>query len=99
MPGNMKIDEGLKKQIKKRIFAQLQEEKQSHLVIVTPYPLTVDQQESILQHFPQFRKMQVENEIDKKILGGFILKIGSTIIDASIQGRITNLVHKIYGFN
>lgn len=95
----MKIDEGLKKQIKKKIFAQLESSKKSTVTIVTPFPLTQSQQNAILEQFPEYKNLQLDNRVDEKLLGGFIIKAGDSIIDASISGRITNLVNQLYGFN
>jgi F-type H+-transporting ATPase subunit delta len=95
----MKIDEGLKKKIKKKIFEQLASSKKNKVIIITPIPLTNHQKDLILTHFSEYKHLPVENIIDKKLLGGFILKIGDTIIDASIQGRINNLINQLYGFN
>jgi len=95
----MKIDETLKKQIKKKIFEQLENQKKTQIVIVTPFSLTLSQKESILERFPEYKDREVINEIDKNLLGGFIIKAGSSVIDASIKGRITSLVNKLYGFN
>jgi len=33
----------------------------------------------------------INSEVDKKVLGGFILKYGSTIIDASLKNRLDKL--------
>ncbi len=95
----MKIDEGLKKQIKKKIFDQLESTKKSTVTIVTPFPLTKSQADLILEKFPEYQSLQLENKIDGKLLGGFIIQAGDTIIDASILGRITSLVNQLYGFN
>lgn len=34
------------------------------------------------------RDVTVENKIDKSLLGGFIVKVGSTIFDSSIKGQL-----------
>ncbi len=34
------------------------------------------------------RDITVENRIDKSLLGGFIVRVGSTIFDSSIQGQL-----------
>ena len=95
----MKIDEGLKKQIKKKIFEQLEDNKNTQLIIMTPHPLTESQKEKLMSYFPEYRNLKIENLIDRNLLGGFVIKSGSSIIDASIKGRITNLVNKLYGLN
>lgn len=34
------------------------------------------------------REVTVQNEIDESLLGGFIVKVGSTIFDSSIKGQL-----------
>lgn len=34
------------------------------------------------------REVTVENEIDESLLGGFIVKVGSTIFDSSVKGQL-----------
>lgn len=41
------------------------------------------------------RKVKVKNRIDKSLIGGLVIKIGDTIIDSSIQGKIRRLKDKI----
>jgi ATP synthase F1 delta subunit len=34
------------------------------------------------------REITIENQIDKSLLGGFIVKVGSTIFDSSLKGQL-----------
>ncbi len=34
------------------------------------------------------REITIENQVDESLLGGFIVKVGSTIFDSSLQGQL-----------
>lgn len=65
-------------------------------IIITPYKLDTKQRSAIVKAFPYLEKAGVENIQDKSLIGGFILKYGSTVFDASIKGAVDDLADKLY---
>lgn len=41
------------------------------------------------------KEVNVRNEIDEKIIGGFVAKLGNTIVDASIKNKLQILKNKL----
>ena len=68
------------------------------LIVVSAYPLSSDEKEtlfSILKKLGQ-NPDEVEYQVNKNILAGIVLKTGSTIIDLSLQGQLNNLKQELY---
>ena len=61
--------------------------------VTTAVPLTADLEKKILQKVVELtgKKVVVENTVDTKILGGFVLRIGDLQYDASIASKLNNL--------
>tara|TARA_R110002051_G_scaffold258937_1_gene318254 strand:- start:3336 stop:3875 length:540 start_codon:yes stop_codon:yes gene_type:complete len=61
--------------------------------VTTAVPLTADLEKKILQKVAELtgKKVVVENTIDDKILGGFVLRVGDLQYDASIASKLSNL--------
>lgn len=88
----MKINPELKKELKKYFFRKIEEEKREKVVIITPFPIREEEYEIFFRHLPWLRKKRIENQVDRELIGGFILKIGSNIFDASILGRLNQII-------
>ncbi|OGF39862.1 ATP synthase F1 subunit delta [Candidatus Falkowbacteria bacterium RIFOXYC2_FULL_47_12] len=41
------------------------------------------------------KEVNLANQIDKNILGGFIVKVGDTVIDGSVKNQLNNLKNKL----
>ena len=41
------------------------------------------------------RKIQIETEVDKTLIGGVVIKAEDTVIDDSVRGRLTKLSHAL----
>ena len=61
--------------------------------ITTTIPLTGDLEKKIIVQITSLtgKKVTVENNIDKSILGGFLLRIGDLRYDASISNKLSGL--------
>lgn len=92
----MNIDPQIKQELKR--FLQVRIARKSQKVIITSsYDLTKSDKSFILANIPfLFRKTDFEYRLDRKLLGGIIIKIGSKLIDLSLKGKIANLKQKIY---
>lgn len=65
-------------------------------IIVTPYKLKDEELQMLKELFPYLKKATIENQIDKDLIGGFIIESGATIFDASIKGKINYLISRLY---
>jgi F0F1-type ATP synthase delta subunit len=91
----MRIDPKLKNKLKKHVTEQLQEERQQTFVLKTPFPATQVELESIYGKYPELRDCQMSNEVEKSLIGGFILQYQSKIIDASLKTKISSVVDSL----
>lgn len=63
--------------------------------ITSTYKLSREEIEIIKKSFPEIANFQIENKVDKSIIGGFIIKYGSLVIDLSLSTRL-NSFKKIF---
>lgn len=66
------------------------------VVIVTAYKLQEDEIQAILAKFPDLKGDAVENIIEPEILGGFIIKHGSKLVDLSLLTQLQTVKQKLY---
>ncbi|MCX6740225.1 MAG: ATP synthase F1 subunit delta [Candidatus Parcubacteria bacterium] len=62
--------------------------------VVSAEILSPSQKEDLKQQIKKEQKVKTVNlqeQVDKSLLGGFILKIGDTIFDASLKSRLASL--------
>lgn len=75
--------------------ALLRELTQTELAEVTSaVPLSESQQQTIKEKvmaMTNARQVELESKIDSSIIGGVIIKVGSQVIDASLQGQLRRL--------
>lgn len=90
----MKIDAVLRKKIKTAVLTQLKKEEEEKAFLISPYEIKENELKPFYEVFPFLREKHLETRRDESLLAGFILKWGSKIIDASLAGRINNLVNK-----
>jgi ATP synthase F1 delta subunit len=64
--------------------------KKATALVVSSVPLDKRNTERLKRALRQMtaREITVENKIDESLLGGFIVKVGSTIFDSSVKGQI-----------
>lgn len=63
------------------------------VTVTTAYELTDDQKEKLTQALTRKleRKVILDIESDRSIIGGVVIKAGDTVIDASLRGRLGKL--------
>lgn len=61
--------------------------------VTTAVPLTSDLEKKVLKQVAQLtgNKVTIENKVDERIVGGFILRVGDLQYDASISNKLNNL--------
>ncbi len=85
----------IKKQVREFIRQKIQEEKDK-AVIYAPYKLSQNEIEELKRKFPVLKDRQVEVKVDKKILAGFLIKIGSYVLDYTINDKLKSFKNLIY---
>lgn len=73
---------------------------QQHIVtsrVVSPYPLSENQQHQLRQFINRYKEGSVELEmvIDKSLLGGFILHFDTYRLDASVNAQLRNIKQQL----
>ena len=87
----MEIDANKRALLKKFIKQKLAEIASAKVIVLTPYKINDDAVKTLLEKFPETDGKEYENRIDKSLIGGFIIIIGTKIIDASIKNKLNNL--------
>jgi len=61
--------------------------------VTTARKLTAEDKAALLEHVAKLAKGQVEASfaLDPSILGGVVVRIGSTVYDGSVRGRVERL--------
>ncbi len=76
-------------------LALLRQLKQTVLAeVVSAVPLTEAQQQAIKEKviaMTNAREVELDTKIDRDIIGGVIIKVGSQVIDASLRGQLRRL--------
>lgn len=91
----MKIDPQIKKDLKERLKMDLEAKKQE-VTVVSAYKLDVTEAKNLLNRFPSLKGSKVKYEIDSAIIAGYIVKIGSKVIDMSVSGQLQSFKKIIY---
>lgn len=63
--------------------------------LITPYPLSKEEENLFYKYLPWLKDYQIINKIDPNLVGGFIIKIGSQVLDLSLLGKIKNLTKNL----
>lgn len=69
------------------------------ITVMSPYELTNTEIKKIKELFPAAADSEVVNVVDGNIYSGLIIKIGSRIIDLTLNGALQNLRKQIYESN
>jgi F-type H+-transporting ATPase subunit delta len=68
----------------------LEKKKQAKAIVMTPLPITKDQESKLRASLKKItdRELDIEYSIDPSLLGGVLVRIGSTMYDTSIKGQL-----------
>jgi F-type H+-transporting ATPase subunit delta len=82
-------------------LALLRQQNQTVLAeVISAVPLTDEQKESVKQKVVSMtnaRSVELDSKIDRDLIGGVIIKVGSQVIDASLQGQLRRLSLRLSG--
>jgi len=85
----MKIDFRLKEELRQYLKKKIKEEKEV-VTVISAYPLTEEEINQIKDSWPAITGKKIVNVVDKKIIGGLIIKFDSQEIDLSIFNQLKN---------
>lgn len=91
----MKIDPKVKNELKIKLKDALANIKK-RITVISSYKLNETDINELYEVFPQLRQAQVDYLVDEDLIAGFIIKIGSKVIDLSLKGRLQNLKNLFY---
>lgn len=91
----MKIDKKIKEDLRKYLDELLTRQKEN-VTVFSAYPLEEKELALLYNSVPRLRKSNINFVIDNKILAGIVIKVGSKVIDLTINERLNNLRQQIY---
>ena len=75
----MKIDPIVKKELKFRLNEAL-EQKKRQVTVISAYLLNKSDQSELIKKIPELKEAGVIYSVDRSIIAGYVIKIGSKII-------------------
>ncbi len=68
-----------------------------HATVVSAFPLTKEQEQAVAQALEHRfgRRIALESEVDPKLLGGIVVRVGDRVIDGSVRGRVERLAAQL----
>lgn len=67
--------------------------------VMSGYSLSDAELKKIVELFPEAKKNAIVNIVDKNIISGLIIKVGSRMIDMTLNGALQNLHKQMYESN
>ena len=67
----------------------------------TAVPMTLDQQQGLVLslHNLTGKKVRLRADVDAALVGGVVVRIGDTVIDGSVRGKLERLERQLLGLN
>jgi F-type H+-transporting ATPase subunit delta len=62
--------------------------------VITAFPISKDINNSLVKEVKKLtksEKIELKTSVDKSLIGGFVLRVGSTMIDSSIKTKLNSL--------
>ena len=94
----MKIDPKIKKDLKERLRADL-EQKKRQVTVVCAYKIGADEIKELKEKVPLLKEGDIKWQVDSSIIAGYVVKVGSKVLDLSLQGQLQNFKKLIYGID
>lgn len=92
----MKINHKLKDELKSSLMEKIQKE-QNRVVVYSADDLDADEKKALSgKKFPNLNWKDAEYRIDKSVIAGIIIKVGSRTIDMSLAGSLSKLSNTLY---
>jgi len=91
----MAIDTALKDDLRKYLEQKITESRRQ-AYIISAFKMDREELQNVVDAFPFLKKYQFVNVVNSDILGGFIIKYESRIIDFSVAAQLTKFKKIIY---
>ncbi|MEK7495171.1 MAG: F0F1 ATP synthase subunit delta [Patescibacteria group bacterium] len=91
----MRINPKLKKDLKSFLLENIQKE-QNRVLVMSADVLGVDEKRVLGKKFSDLNWSQADYQVDKSIIAGIIIKVGSKTIDLSLMGSLSKLSNTLY---
>lgn len=91
----MKINLKLKGELKDFLMEKIQKE-QNRVAVYSADSLDIDEKKALENKFTDLNWKEAVYEIDKSIIAGIIIKIGSRTVDLSLSGSLSKLSNTLY---
>jgi len=91
----MKINPKLKQDLKSFLMEKIQKE-QNRVLVLSADKLDVDERKLLEKKFSDLNWKDSVYQIDKSVIAGIIIKVGSKIIDLSLTGSLSKLSNTLY---
>jgi len=93
----MKINPGLKEDLKSYIKRRLAEEGVTvYVMIVAPYMLGDEEITLLKNKIPELKAAKIVTEVDPDIMAGILIKYGSSVIDLSLKTQLQTFAQTLY---
>ncbi|MYF55542.1 ATP synthase F1 subunit delta [Candidatus Poribacteria bacterium] len=81
------------------VFTAIVDEAAGRVVakVTTVVPLTQNQEQQLIQQLSTYsgKQVRLETETDEEIQGGFVVKLGDTVFDASVTTQLQRLKRQL----
>lgn len=91
----MKINPKLKEDLKSFLMEKIQKE-QNRVFVLSADDLDADEKNTLEKKFSDLNWIDAAYQIDKSVIAGIIIKVGSKIIDLSLTGSLSKLSNTLY---
>ncbi len=91
----MKISQQVKRDLKNHLLEQLSAENES-VEVISAYKFENQDWSDFYSKFPDLKGKKTTNTVNPDIIAGFIVRIGSQMMDLSIETVLSNLKNKSY---
>jgi len=91
----MKINPKLKKDLKSFLLENIRKE-QNRVIVMSSDILGPEERQILGKKFSDLNWNQVDYQVDRSIIAGIIIKVGSKTIDLSLMGSLSKLSNTLY---
>ncbi|GEM_PF-4163454 len=67
--------------------------------VMSCYKLSEKELSTIKNSYPQLKGVKLQNVLDQNIISGVVIKIGTSLIDLTLNGALHNLRQNLYESN
>jgi len=95
----MYIDPKLKEDLKQYLLERLEHpdvQQKPKITIYAPYELETEDMDELKEKIKLLDKAEIKTVVDPSILGGFVIRFGSQVIDVTVNAQLQTLAQTLY---